>query len=275
MSHIVIKRPNNHRQWSGQQAAVNDTRPKVDRLAKVGEIKHGIKGQCMAFDDSTAQFTLRKLTKQLNYLTKAKEKNLDFQGSFFEQGAGGRSQKDRIKNEQMARKGYDAFMKHIVNYIQNAKRHGRASIEIDVAETLDSFRRYRAPNASNPLNHTRNLAMWLQEMVRSNGGQNVHTVLGRAIVKGLRNAGYITAKIETRYKKQIVKTPIIETQRNAFSLLMQGNTQVATKTISFPYDIISVSTTPEKKAHLDNLNPKTQAAIRHKIPSWIGSIFEG
>ena len=279
MPHIIIKRPTGHRQWAPNEATKpNCASQYTGALTRVGEIRHGIQGQCQNLQCDSDQFVMRTPHKKMNYLAFAKEKQLGLDNSLLDKDFHGPSSKDLIKNEKMACKVYDAFLSHITNYIKNAARHGHEIIELDIAQMLESFQRYRTPGTFDPHEQTRNLAVWLQQMIQNSRGKSVHHILGKTIVEGLRNSGYTRAKLETRHTQKTIKTPPKVPSRpnslvNAVFKKQHAHTST-TQTISIPRDVITVSTSPSKQSHLDNLNPKTQAAIRHKIPSWIGSIFE-
>ena len=270
MGHITIKRPVERSQFGYQNPA--PSRPGVMRnegpLTQVGEIRNGIQAQYLL--DPSTHFSLRTPHKDLNYLQFAKAKNLNLRQSDHDQSFAQLNKQQQLANEKMARKGQAAFINHVINYVKNAERHGKKAVSMDIAETLDSFRQYRQKGSFDPHDHTRNLAMWLQHMMKGDH-VNAHVVVGNAIITGLRAAGYKNAKIETKYHKKTINIPSDQTTTmNASAFKSRPKTQL----ITIPYNVVSVSTQCAKTPHLDNLNPRTQSVIRNKIPSWIGSIFD-
>jgi len=265
MSRIIIKRsagPTSFPYQDGGQSNPIQT-VKKGPLIHIQEIKHGISSQCGALDGSTF-LTLRVKYKKTCYLRFVKPKNLDSIDQAQDKYSDGFNKQQQLQFEKMAKKGFEAFIRHLVAYIQNAARHGHVEVTFNIAETIDGFRRFRQKSAFDPHEHMRNFASWLQQIAGCNG-TNPHLALGKAIVLGLRAAGYGSAKIETKYKKKKIALP--QKPKGPQSNVTQYNFKSTpeNQTLLLSHYFITVATVTSQTPHMDNLKTEAPMPVQRRI----------
>lgn len=266
MSHITIKRPSNIQQVPTPAHRTPMTPARPGHLTQVGELRHGIHSQhSTELVDSGSAF-MRTARENTNYLAFAKEKNLSLELYGGDDSFENLQKRNLLENEKKARKGHSDFLNHVTNYIKRAARSGASVVQMDIAELIDSFRRYRQPSRFDPHEHTRNLALWIATI---SGPQqsNIHVTLGREIIKGLRHAGYTKAKLETKYLECHSTLPSSSPDQNSVSDKIAAKISSFTpsassqkkqsQTVAIPYDVITVATECTKKPNLSKLVPKT------------------
>ena len=168
------------------------------------------------------------------------------------------SHKNKLPTKaEVAAKVETAMLSHLINMIELKRHTAIGKCTLDLSYILDTFRQYKTKGSFNEQKKLRDLSIWLEHLNRGFAPQasNSGSHIARALVQGLRANGFHDACFRFMPAKEVIQ---VQTQHGLIEQTFETKKEV-------------IEVTPQKNltTELNNLNPKTKAAIQNKVPSWL------